>query len=221
MPKFRDDEVSAAAVSKAMGPRFTLLVVIFIFFGLSTIFADQMLIFGSVSLTKGVNRGIDALDFVQTTFTDLTNYGNNLTTDGNDIDYNLGQAAGIGCTQATTLQGYLPQYFGYVDDYLSYVEPVPDKCDDASNGLQKYGVHYKNASVWVLYGTILVGVALYSLGMICKSKLTLKIGIGITELLMLVLFLVVGVQMVIVVSVITIHKLSCWECSNSLLWLYW
>lgn len=195
----RNGEITAAAASKALGPRFSICVGLFVVFGILAVVADQMIIVGSVSLTKGVQTGQDSLDYLKDMFVNLNDYGDDLIVDGNQLNWDLGNASAT-CPQAADLQAYLPTYFDYVNDYLDIVEPVPGQCDDAYNGLQKWGIHYQNSSVWALFGVLLIGIIIYTVGLVFKHKITLQIGIGLSELFMLFLFLFVGIEMAIVMG---------------------
>lgn len=186
--------------SKRYNPRFNFLLFTFIALMALTIIFDQALLFGSKFLTDGVNTSRDAIDYLFDLTTGLNSEGQQLLTYGNQLANDFSAAETSGCTAAATLSGYVDDYYGYVNDYLDYVSPLPGQCSGASDGIDKWGVTYKNQSIWVLYIMIMLGVILYSVGMCLRSKLTLQISIGISELIMIVLFLAVGVEMVILVS---------------------
>ncbi len=170
------------------------------------IVSDQSVIFGSNDLVKGVETSDNALDYVENLFNGLVTYGDTLETDGTQLDTLYNQAYDSGCQDAQDLIDEMPLYFEYIGEYQSFVDPVPGECSTVSDELHKYGTQYKNSSMWSLYGTVLLGVALYTAGLFFRSTLVLQLSVGFVQLLSLTLFILCGVEMVILVSFLS---LSC------------
>lgn len=172
------------------------------FFALAVVLLfDQSLIFGSKYLGDGVSTADDGLDFVGNTFTLLDNYGSDLTADGDALQEDFTNSANINnCDEAATLNDYMDDYFTYVDEYTSLVSDVPGKVNDAQDALHKYGVDYKNKTIWVFYGMFIVCLGIYALGMLCSSKLVVFAGMTVTDCVQIFTFLLCGVQMIILVS---------------------
>lgn len=104
------------------------------------------------------------------------------------------------CDEANTLSSFLPDYFSAVDDYLSFVSDVPDKCTDAQDALHRYGVEHKNKTIWVFYGMFLVCLAVYTVGMCMSNKIVIYSGFCITDIVMFITFILCGVVMIMLVS---------------------
>eukprot|EP00981_Chlorochromonas_danica_P010259 scaffold3058_cov165-Ochromonas_danica.AAC.50 len=160
-------------INRIIRSRYHFLLGTFIFFAFLAIVADQGFIYGGVSLSSAVNTGQNSLDYIHDLFVDLTNEGNSLYIYGEDLDHNLDQAA-ASCPGATVLQQYLPGYFTSVDDFLGYVDPVPGQCDDAESGMDRWGIYYKNCSIWVMYGVVLGTIAVYALAV----EMVIVMGLG-------------------------------------------
>jgi hypothetical protein len=160
---------------------------------------NQVLIFGSYELTKGVHTAQDGVNYVKDLFNDLDDYGNELISDGvilqQDFQYSL-----VSCPEAQPLYDGMDEYFQYVNEYLDFVSPVPQQCSDADNNLQKWGIHYQSDSIWELYGIIMIVLGLYLFGLLRVKKIVLQLVLHFTALLMLALFIWCGVEMVLLVS---------------------
>lgn len=191
---------SVSIRSTLTGPRFKILIWTFLLFAAFLVIADQALVFGSAFITTGVHDSKDSINFISSTFSSLDSYGHILLNDGYALEDDFTQAINSGCTQAQEALNEVPTYIDYVNEYLSYVSPVSSKCTDINDNLDLYGIHYKNATVWVFYIMLMVGVFLYGIGILVKSKLTLQLSIGISEILMIVLFLLIGVEMCILMG---------------------
>ncbi len=150
-------------------------------------------------MVSGVETSDNALNYVQDLFNGLVNYGDVLVADGNELSDLFIQAT-PDCQEASELSAEMYQYFEYVFQYEDFVDPVPGQCSSASDKLHEYGTEYKNKSMWTLYGVLMLGVALYLLGLFLKSALTLQLSMVFTMFLMTALFIMCGVEMVIVVS---------------------
>jgi hypothetical protein len=73
------------------------------------------------------------------------------------------------------------------------------RCSQANDSLDLWGVTYKNAALWVIYAVLLVLAIIYLIGVFVKSMLTLQITLAFTELIIFVIWIIVGVVMVILV----------------------
>ena len=155
-----------------------------------TLAANQVLIYGSISLSSGVTTTNNALNFLSDTFYDLTSYGNTLTSDGNIVVADFKAALTSSCNTQPLIDTMNNYYFPNVDIYYDEVSPISSDFDNGSDMLSYYGTSVKNAVIWALYGLMTVGVLLYTVGLLCKNKLILQIAIVVSELLLL-LFLIV------------------------------
>lgn len=195
-----DDDMDQSANNSATIPSVRYLYIAFFIFAALALCANQSIIFGSNDLVRGVSTSNDAIDYVQDMFDGLVSYGDTLYIDGQALDALFAEAVATNCSAASQLQDELPAYFEYVEEYQGYVNPVPDKCSTASDLLDEYGTEYKNSSAWTLYGTVVLSLGLYLIGLFCKSKLTLQLSVQFVQLLMFVLFILCAVEMVILVS---------------------
>ena len=162
---------------------------------------DQSILFGNKYLTNGVSNADDGLNYLESTFTDLNDYGDVLLADGYLLQDDFTNAyVKDNCQQANTLNSYLADYFSYVQDYQSYVADVPDKCNNAQDALHTYGVTYKNKTVWVFYAMFLVTAGIYTIGMVLSNKWVIFGGFCCAELVMTFTFILCGVVMILLVS---------------------
>lgn len=180
-------------------PRYRVLCFVFLAFAVIIILTNQMLLFGNRYLTEGVDTSHNGINFLQDLTTTLTNEGNDLLTYGDVLQSEL-ESASSTCAPASSLAtGVSTQYDSYVNDYLGYVQPIPGRCDDANNGLDTWE-YYKNTSLWALYAAVWLIIVTYTIGIFFKQRCLLQIGLGFTQFVMLVIFLIIGTLMVILVS---------------------
>jgi hypothetical protein len=161
---------------------------------------DQTLIFGSKYLGKGVDTADGGLDYVGDTFTLLNAYGADLTADGLVIQSDFINSANTNnCSEASSLNSYMDDYFVYVDDYTQQIQDIPNKVNDAQDALHKYGVDYKNKTVWVFYVMFIVCIVIYAVGLMLKQRVAVFVGITCSDLVMTLVFIICGVVMIILV----------------------
>lgn len=167
-----------------------------------TLAANQILIVGSGYLSQGVNTAIDALDSLENTFSNLVFSGDELSNEGNAIVqyFQSAMTTTSTCDTQPLINEMNSAYFPNVNLYQSDVSPVPNDCDTAANNLEYYGVNTKNNVIWVLYVVMTLGVLIYAVGLWFKSKLILKVSIGMSELLMVIFFVVCTIEMIALVS---------------------
>ena len=163
----------------------------------------QMLIAGNGIFTDGVNTSLDAISYLNNLFNTLNTDGNDLQTYGTNLYNDLNSAAKAGCSQAKNLTAFYPSYQSYVNEYLDYVSPVPDKLSRVHDNLDRWGNEYREISVWVIYAVTIMIVLCYAISIYNKSKLSLQLFFGLTELVLILSFILIGVIMAITVSLYT------------------
>jgi hypothetical protein len=191
---------SMTLIKYAVDPRFlTMFKVVII---AVVIIVDEIILFGNGYLSQGVDIAEDSIDEISSNITLLINAGYILSFDGSLLQTTLYNASTIAsCDEASILASNVSVYYTpYVNDYLDYLTPLPTKCQDAHNNLNKWCVHYKNSSIWVVYSIYMILVLVYSVGMYYKNRSVLRFGVGLGEFIMLWLFVLIGVEMVVVVS---------------------
>lgn len=161
---------------------------------------NQLLIYGSISLSSGISTGSNALNFLSNTFVDLTNYGSSLTNNGNVVVSDFAAAKTAKCSTEPLIDAMNAYYFPNVDLYYSQVSPISDDCDTGSNLLSYYGTDIKNDVIWVLYILLTIGVLLYSVGLYFQSKRVLEISFPVVEILMIIFIAVCTAEMIGLVS---------------------
>lgn len=161
---------------------------------------DQSMIFGNEYLTDGVSTVNGGLDYLETTFTDLDNYGDQLNGQGDRLVADFQNSLDAGCAASQVFLNNMDEYFEYVDEYQSYVQDVPDQCSDAQDAVHQYAVDYKEKTVWVFYAMFIVCLLIFLFGMICKSKPTVFTGMCVTDIVMFLTFIICGVVMILLVS---------------------
>jgi hypothetical protein len=175
--------------------------ILFLLAFVAVLLFDQTLIFGSKYLGEGVDTADGGLDYVGDTFSTLKTYGADLTADGQDIQTDFTNSANINnCNEANTLNSYMDDYFTYVDDYNQQIQDIPNKVNDAQDALHKYGVDYKNKTVWVFYAMFIVCIVVYAIGMVLKQRVAVFVGMACSDLVMIFVFIICGVVMIILVS---------------------
>lgn len=193
---------SLTLVKYAIDPRFFLLFKVFII--LVIIFVDEILLFGSYYLQQGVNSAKDNISTLKGNITSLIDQGDNLYAYGNFLSNDLNTVTSFqsSCNSSvlTSLnEGISTSYDVYVNDYLSYLTPLPGKCDDSDDNLDRWGIRYKNDSVWTIYSLFISLVVIYAISLRWKNKIISRIAVGFGECVTLVLFVLIAVEMVIVV----------------------
>lgn len=160
----------------------------------------QVMIMGSGKLSDGVNTIKDGLDFLSDTFNDLTNYGERMEGDGILLLEQFSSAAENDCFAARGLEQYVDDYLDYVDDYLSYVEPVPDKVDNVHDEVDKYGINWKNDSIYAAYACILLSaILLFGSAVVKKPSCFMGMSVAFTQIVVaLVIFLCMILMIVLV-----------------------
>lgn len=149
-----------------------------------------------MSLSSGVTTTNNALNYLSDTFNDLTAYGNTLSSDGNIVVADFKSALTSSCNTQPLIDTMNNYYFPNIDLYSDDVSPISSDCDNGSNLLSYYGISVKNEVIWALYALMTVGVLLYSVGLLFKKKLTLQIAIAVSELLLLLFFIVCTGEMI-------------------------
>ncbi len=164
------------------------------------ILVDEILVFGSSYLSQGVSIAHDAINNLNYNITLLLDQGYSLNSTGNILHTDLYNAS-FTCNSAGSLASNMSTvFYPFVNDYIDYLGPLPTKCNDAHNNLHKWGVDYKHSSIWSVYAFYMVLIALYIFGMWYKNQTMLRVSVGIGEISMILMFILIGVEMVIVVS---------------------
>jgi hypothetical protein len=194
LPQFTTEETGK--IIPKISKRYRCGIILFIILGILTIVAAQILIIGKVDLTDGVNNSDNTLTYVQDIFNLLNNYGTDLTTYVADLNTDFTYSYDVNnCQAASTLDSYIDEYSGYIDDYTSVVKPVPGQLNGLQDKVQLWGIKYQNYTVWALYLLIMIGVVLYGFGFWRKSQLLMRISIGMTEIVMIALFFLIAAEM--------------------------
>mmetsp|Transcript_128658 Transcript_128658/g.251980 ORF Transcript_128658/g.251980 Transcript_128658/m.251980 type:complete len:490 (-) Transcript_128658:340-1809(-) len=192
-PLSNDAALQSSNATKLWNTRIAFFV-----FLLCLVVFDQSLIFGSKYLSDGVSTASDGLDYVSDLFTQLDDYGEVLTDDGyvlqNDFELSYSEN---NCDQAQDLNAYISDYFNYVDDYTDLVKDVPGQCSDADDAIHKYGVDYKDKTVYVFYAVFLLCGIIFALGMVFSSKSAIFTGFALSDCVMIFTFLICGTVMII------------------------
>ncbi len=193
-------EADVDAIHGHNASKFGWLPLFFYFFLFLTLLADQILLFGNSYLSDGVNTAKDAIDYMNnlgSTLLDqgylLQNYGTVLYT-----DFQSASSSGT-CVIPNEYLAYVDDYNSYIQTFVDYVSPIPNQCTNINDGLDKWGITYKNQSIWVLYGFLIILIAFYAIGVFFKNKCLFFTGVGFAEMWMVIIFLAVGVELVILV----------------------
>lgn len=180
--------------SKKIAIRLLMFVII------SIILIDQLIFVGNNYLTHGINTGSDNLDSLDTIFVNLNDYGDELTNESNNLQSDLSQSCNT-CRNACLLLPSINDLNTYIDNYLSYIEDVPNQCDTIENRLNLYGSFYKSLLIWIMYSLILGCSLMYGIG-IYKSKINIiRIGICCGNTIMICLVVTCFLLMILLVSI--------------------
>lgn len=178
-----------------------------IFISFIIVIADNSIFFGNYYLSKAVNDVQDSTNSVYDTFSDLTTYGNALNSDGMSLlnEFNHSQ-----CSSTVSISSYMISYFAAVNDYLSYVSPLPSKISQVQDGIHTWGVKYKVNSIWTIYGMTMATWIVFVSGVLLKGRRILRISIGWTNYFVCCVFALSGITMVILVSILVIYFGLIW-----------
>ena len=178
-----------------------------LFFLILVILTNQIVLFGNRYLNEGVSTSQDSVDFLHDLTQTLSNQGNSLLTDGDSLENHLDEAATT-CPPASSLADGVSEFDGYVNDYLEYVDPIPGRCNDANDAIDDW-TNYKDSSVWVVYAVFWIVPVVFAVGYWWRQKCTVQIGISISQILNIIVFLLVGTVMVILVSLLMFGVFEC------------
>ena len=161
----------------------------------------QFIPVGNSYLTSGVSNSNNRLDYLDHTFTSLNTGGSTLNVEGNQLQLDFSDSYEINdCDAAQQLDNLLPAYYASVNEYLSYIEDVPDQTQSFQDALNLYAVRYKNNAVWIFYGWFAVCPGVFFIGMFFNSRRTVFGAVGLAELIMCFVYLVCLAGMIILVS---------------------
>lgn len=160
----------------------------------------QFIPVGNSDITTGVSTSNTRLDYLDDQFTSLTTEGNDLINYGNVLQRDFSNSFTINnCVAAEELDDFLPLYDASVQEYLSYVQSVPEKAKDFQDTLNLYAVEYKNSAVWMFYGWFIICPDIFLVGMFLSNRRVVYGAVGLAELIMTFVFLVCIVGMIILV----------------------
>lgn len=184
---------------KAVTSVFSYIGGAFLFFVSLTMVVSQGLVFGGISLSNAVDTGRHGLDYVRGVFDDLSQDGHDMKGYGIDVALNLDMAEAT-CPYAPALKKYLEEYFHSLNEFMSYVEPIPDRCDDGKGILERWGAHYENCAVWTMYSLILASIVFCALGKFRRSKSTIQVGVTFSQVAVVGGFVLAAIEMIIVMG---------------------
>eukprot|EP01038_Epipyxis_sp_PR26KG_P005767 gene5767-7963_t len=193
------EKKTRSSLSLPMNIKISHLYLAFYFFALIVIVSDQFLFMGNNFLTSGANNANDGLNYVGTTFDTLTYNGNKLLNEGNSIQYDLGNAS-LTCQYTSDLSSYFSSFDSYMNDYLTFVSPIPNKVQNFQDLIKKWAVAYKNKSVWAMYSITLISLIIYFLSIFFGSKHGLRCGIIISDIIVLILFIFCTIEMILLMG---------------------
>jgi hypothetical protein len=193
-------EENTAIINKGPRPRYNRLSYLFFTVAILTLLVVQVFFIGRSYITDGAHQSEDTVNYVSNVFSDLVEYGNVLSSYGVILENDFQEANAAGCQPAETLQSYIPTYYSYVNQYSDYVDPVPNQLSDVNDKISLWGIKYQNYTLWALYFVVILCLVLFGIGYWRKSKIIMKIGIGVAEIVVICLFIVVGIGMVILMG---------------------
>lgn len=163
----------------------------------------QFIPVGNSYLTSGISNSNNRLYYLDSTFTTLTSNGNMMNIDGNRLQVDFSNSYIISnCAAAQQLGDFLPSYYVSADEYLSYVEDVPDKVKDFQDGLELYAVKFKNNAIWWFYGCLITCSGVFVVGMYFSSRRIVFVAVGWAEMILCIIFLASLAGMIILVRIL-------------------
>lgn len=156
---------------------FTILLVISAF----------IMIFANIEISNALDVMNESFDFLSTTFRTLDNSGTQLFIEGRDLQGFITQAIDSGCGGASSVQGFISDYFDACTDYVDEVSPVRNEVDGFLNIWWADG-EYRTIIVYILFSVPMVLILLYSVGFLLRKKGFLMIDVGLSEFYALIVF---------------------------------
>jgi len=172
-------------------PLIVLLVIAFI--------PLQLQIWGNLQSQSGMSTLINSLDSLQSTFDSLSSDGTTLVNQGNIVLSDFQQANTASCNTQSLINTLNSGYFPYVNSFSDGVSPLSDNCGKGSDNLSDYGQYVRKEVMWLFYSVQMTIVIIFSVGLVCKSKVILTIAISVTELSLLTVFSAGAVLLVVLV----------------------
>jgi hypothetical protein len=123
-------------------------------------------------IEKGMAIIFDALNFMEDTFSGLSEDGDNLLVSGNNI---FTKASSSTCPYSSDLIAYIPAYTSAVNEYLAYVDPVVSPISDANDEVHHWS-RLRMIVLWLMFVLSLTATGLILSGAHKRSKFTVSIG---------------------------------------------
>jgi hypothetical protein len=169
---------------------------------LLTLLADQTVFFANQSFTAGVKTSRDALNALNTRFSDLHSYGQLLSTIGQDFNTNFAAAVGTcqGIKNESTAIGTLMFHYDFVvTSYVGFMEPIPGNTDEFKSYVDT-AESYKDGFVWIVYILVLCTLLAYVACMRYQNKASTQVSLGAAEFLNLFIMFLAFAEMIIVIG---------------------
>ena len=175
------------------------LIKVFYVSAFLAIILDQALFIGNQYITQGVNEGIDNLNSLSSTFTNLDTNANTMDTSSSTLSSNANQC-GTNANAINSNSTIISQFSYSINSFLLQMSDIPSQINSKSDILSEYGTDLKNQIVWILYGAVILVVFSYEFGLWNSNKKMLQISIFISQLLILAFIIICAFEMMTVVS---------------------
>lgn len=196
-----DNAASGSGEAGTCTPRRLWMVLLIVLIGAGALACTQLPLFGNAELNRGVDVLKDGLDYIEDVFIELTNDGDSLTDDGNTLLDQLDTAANTGCPEASNFDDEIEEYLESVEEYLDFVEPIPDQVSFYHDGVDRWGVDFKNDTIWILYAVMMVTIFMLLIGAIFqKSRLCVLPAQCIAQPMLIIYFILVTVEMAVLIG---------------------
>lgn len=159
----------------------------FLYFCLFILIADHIVFIGGAFLSRGIEKGDNALEFLEVASMGLTTAAYKLQEAGTSFNTNLNNGLNSCPDLYNNMNNYknvINDYSGYVNTFAEIAKPLPYYVSAFRQSFDEWFVNKKNASVWALYTVIVVQLAIFYGGIRIQSKPLVQLAICFSFIIM-------------------------------------
>lgn len=177
----------------------TCLIIFFFVFCFLVVVAQHGIFVGRLHISDAVHKFSDSIDALSVTASDLVDIGYDMDTSGESVEDKV-DAAVPTCPQANNIYPYIETYDDAVGDYIDLMEPISGDSDNLDDYLHDVVLHNMKIAIWCMYAAIMGCVMIYLVAYACRSKTTMKVGIGLGEVMVILFTALCCAELIILVS---------------------
>lgn len=168
-------------------PSIKKLTIAVSFFVIIALISNNTIFFGNNYVVDGVNIMNKSLHNMKFTAESLQLDGDILINYGLTLGSLINQSI-ESCPEAASLTSFIDTYNYYIDEYDSYVNPVPSAISKAISDTDNYGVYLKNILIWSTYGFFYFLILFSFICIYPQKKYVMQSSIGVNGIFVFTFF---------------------------------